>query len=279
MKSSALIAAAFAAAAFAGMASAETIQPSGAADLCLDVGRGDASLRRCAYTESQDFRLPGRGGDVIETRNGCLVAPGENSTLTTARCTGRADQIWYMERGGAIVNRQGLCMDVDGGKIRDGQRVIAYRCNGRGNQQWAIGGGGPGWGGGGRPGDGGGYGREVSLSPQHAPGMCMDVSGGRSQLIIFACHGKKNQRFNLPGRGSGELRVKDGCVTGSGRQQQLFVSRCDGSDAQQWSYSRGGELRNANGLCADVNGAERRNNTPVIAFRCTGKANQSWNVQ
>lgn len=263
--------------AFAGAAQAESISPASNTNLCLDMGN-KTDLQPCRGDRDQNFEFHRDG--TIRVEGGCLAVYSEYQPLVVTRC-GRGQEVnWSVDRNGTMVNGTGLCADVNKGKIRAGELVIAYRCNGQSNQRWSIG-----YGGGYDPGPSrppsrpGNY-TEGLLSPQNARGMCMDVRGGASDVIIYRCHGKSNQRFQLSDYGDrSEIRVQGNCLTAPrDTRQSLYVTRCNGSSNQLWTYANDGTLRSANGNCADVYNGDNREGTSVILFRCSGRSNQRFDI-
>jgi hypothetical protein len=281
----AAIAAAFGFFALAPAAHAEFLEAGHAPGLCLDFSSGQGAIYRCNGSDAQDIGLPQRGSGSLNVSGSCVVAGGQGQPLYLARCRNRDEQRWYYDSSGALVNKNGLCADVEGGRRREGTRVIAYACNNHSNQLWRItdgydggyppDGGYPG-GGSGYPGGGGDYDTAL-LSPMHAPGMCLDVDAGSNLMIIFNCHGRSNQRFSFTTYGETEIQVGRNCVTApSSAGRQLYVARCTGAYSQRWNFQSDGTVRSASGYCMDVDGASRQPSAQVQIFRCSGKTNQRW---
>jgi glucosylceramidase len=62
-----------------------------------------------------------------------------------------------------------------------------------------------------------------------------------------------------------------------GARVQLYS--CNGSAAQQWTYTSGRDLVNPQAnKCLDVTGNNSANATPLQLWTCTGAANQKWTV-
>lgn len=264
-------------------ARAESLEPGNARGMCLDASRGEAVIARCRGDRGQDFELPRRGSGSLRSEFGCLAAFGEGQPLVSTRCNRRNEQTWSFSRQGQLSNGLGLCADVEGGRRNEGTRVIGFRCNGKANQNWTATDGntaGPGYpGDGGYPGGGGGNYQQTMLSPQHARGMCLDNREREGDIVIFDCHGKRNQQFQFQYGARTELRVNGNCVTAPrSTNQQLTVNRCTGRPDQQWTIGRDGTIRNANGKCMDVYDARRDRGVAVITFNCKNAANQRWNL-
>lgn len=265
-------------AAFAPTASAETLEASHARGMCLDFASGRGVIARCTGDRPQDLGLPNRGADYIRVGKYCVAAGNEGSQLYATNCKNRAEQYWTYSQNGSLVNGTGLCADVEGGGRGNGTRVIAYRCGGKSNQRFAV------WQGGydpGYPGGGGdGYQVQVLLSPSHAPGMCVDRDKSNNQLILWGCHGKSNQVFSLSQGGRTEIRVSNGCLTASpNNRSPVYAATCNGRREQTWVVMNDRTIRNdASGLCMDVDGAGQWERTPIITFKCSGKANQRFNL-
>ncbi len=263
-------------AAFAPTASAESLEAGNARGMCLDFASGRGVISRCSGNNAQDLRIPDRGADFIRVGRYCVAAASEGAQLYATNCRNRSEQYWTFSQNGTLVNGSGLCADVEGGSRREGTPVIGYRCSGKSNQRFGIWQGGydPG------PGNGGGYQVQVLLSPSHAPGMCLDRDKSSNQIILFGCHGKSNQVFTLSQNGRSEIRVNNGCLAASANNRSpVYAATCNGRREQTWVYLNDRTIRNeASGLCLDVDGAGRRERTPVITFKCSGKANQRFNL-
>lgn len=115
----------------------------------------------------------------------------------------------------------GKCLDVEGGQIRAGARVIGYQCHAGANQQFE-------------------YFR--SNGEIRIGGLCVDISGGRGnqgdKLILWQCSGQANQRWSASGNA---IRGMNGlCLDlkgGSGHwlgNQEAIVWSCNGQSNQTW---------------------------------------------
>jgi hypothetical protein len=260
-------------------AKAETLEPGHARGMCLDVGGREAVIARCTGDEAQDFRLPRRGSGAIRSEYGCLAGFDEGEALVSVRCRNGQEQTWSFNGRGQLSNGYGLCADVERAGRREGTRVLAFTCNGRPNQFWTAtnAGGNDGY-----PGDNsypGNNNYQTSLlSPQHAPGQCLDNDERQGTIMIFPCHGKRNQQFQFAYGDQTELRVNGNCVTAPRDGQQLRVARCNGRSDQQWSFGGDGSIRSSSGRCMDVYQGRRDNGVAVITFNCKNAANQRWRL-
>jgi hypothetical protein len=75
---------------------------------------------------------------------------------------------------------------------------------------------------------------------------------------------------------AGKCLDDNGGGTGNGNKIQLWD--CNGTAAQQWSYS-GGAFVGPGGKCLDVTGGNSANATPVQLYACNGTSAQSWTVE
>ncbi len=266
-----------------GSARAEQVAVASAPNMCMDWSTGYGVLAACSGSAAQDMDLPyDRMGRMRVGQNCISLSAGEGGQLIATRCARRTEQSWHQDASGAIVNGTGLCIDAEGARTSAGTRLIAYGCNGHSNQLWiasdsypSVTPPPP------PPSRRGTDGGQVSaiLSPAHAPGMCLDVRGGGSDLIIFNCHSKKNQTFAFSPYGETEIQTGNTCLTApSAAGQSVFVSRCVGSYAQRWMFQNDGTIRSASGGCMDVSRASTQAGTPVIIFGCSANANQRWSV-
>lgn len=75
--------------------------------------------------------------------------------------------------------------------------------------------------------------------------------------------------------GYGAIQMNGRCLAGHSGGQPLTWENCNSDRSQRWSLS-GGRLRNEGGWCADVEGARSGANVRVLAYQCSGAANQQW---
>lgn len=113
-----------------------------------------------------------------------------------------------------------------------------------------------------------------------ANNLCLDVRGNGgigAPLIVYACHGRGNQRFAwTPG---GELRVDGLCVdiaNSDPRDGAAVVAwQCNGGRNQQWVADRGMIRSRIGGKCLTVWGPPRPE-APVAMAECRGQPGQYW---
>lgn len=113
-----------------------------------------ASAAGIGYLSSSGgYMLHGSGGAVLadwrgqapiafsgygQIRQGgqCLSGSAGGQQLRWDACrNGDKGQVWALN-GSKLNNELGWCADVEGGRQAAGTRVLAYQCNGGGNQQW-----------------------------------------------------------------------------------------------------------------------------------------------
>lgn len=269
------IAAVAAALCFAGSARAESIQPQANANLCLDFTNGSGQLADCNGSTGQEFDAS--DNDFLRVGKYCVASNGEGSPLIATKCRNRSAYIWTIGDDDTLENGEGLCADVQGGKIRRGQPVIGFRCTGRSNQRWAADDGGYD-----EPGnDDGGYypGRgstTSALSPNHARDLCLDFWHDGGAMIVHTCQGSTNQTFSYSYGGATRIEVEGVCLAAPGEGQQIYVQNCNNSRAQRWSFMRDGSIQSDSGLCFDVQGSRRKAGTFVVLVQCKGLPNQQW---
>ena len=79
-------------------------------------------------------------GQQIQTASGlCLDVKGgggRGTQLIVWPCNGQSNQAWDWFDDGTIRSKNGMCMDVAGGKAVQGANVIIWPCHGRANQKW-----------------------------------------------------------------------------------------------------------------------------------------------
>lgn len=110
--------------------------------LCL-AGNG-GSLTSCNPAANRFTRqyISGRNAYVIRSSDGgCLDGyQGKGKPVETPGCDGTKDQDWWVNAYGQIQNQANrLCVDVEGGKMSQGARVIMWDCHGGANQKFLFG--------------------------------------------------------------------------------------------------------------------------------------------
>jgi galactose oxidase len=130
-------------------------------------------------------------------------------------------------------------------------------------------------------------------------GLCLDVARQSQEkganLIVYGCHGKDNQKFEL--RSSGSNRNADWfsaesvdsglCLdikgNSSARGTQLIQWTCKNSDNQRFDFRPGsrrntGEIRvKHSNLCLDA--GSDKSEAKVTQASCTGSARQQWTIR
>ena len=116
---------------------------------------------------------------LIRTAQGeCLDIHGDDHrSLIRYRCHGQANQLFRWDGRSGTIRQNARCLDVAGGETRDGSRVILFACNGKDNQRWYA---------------------DGNRIRSAASGKCLDASS--SYLVIRACNGSREQRFDVGGR-------------------------------------------------------------------------------
>lgn len=101
---------------------------------CLQ-GGGAVTVQHCnAANGAQHFAFTGYG--PIKQGNSCLTSVGEGRALTMQACGNNPNQRWAF-KGRQLNNEGGWCADVKGQGRHAGAEVIAWKCHGQSNQQWA----------------------------------------------------------------------------------------------------------------------------------------------
>jgi hypothetical protein len=115
----------------------------------------------------------------------------------------------------------GRCIDVPGGKARDGTQLQIRDCTGAARQRWTF----------------------RSDGSVRSLGMCMDVAWGSDEdgavIQLARCHGGSAQHFTLDAEGDLVNAGSDKCVdvtdleTANGTPLQQWT--CAGTSNQRWS--------------------------------------------
>jgi len=114
----------------------------------------------------------------------------------------------------------------------------------------------------------------------------MDVDqasqAGGTPVIIYACHGGANQKWDIPASGTtGTIKVYGSmCLDAAGGQgndsDQIIIWACHGGLNQQWTFTTAGELKGGAGKCIEVGGTGIANGDNLFLEPCNGSAPQKW---
>lgn len=209
------------------------------------------------------------GGTGTLTIHGkCLdishAGTANGSKLDLWNCTGGANQRWFLDGFGVLVNPvSGRCLDDPGGSTRNGTQVDIWTCIGSINETWTL-----------------------SASPVQSgvPGKCMDDTGNSAangnMIEISTCSGGASQKWVLAADGT--LRINGKCLDVAGQSlldgALIQLSACtSGQPSQQWLVGPNGELINANsGRCLDDPGGSAVNGTQLDQQDCYGNVSEVW---
>jgi beta-glucanase (GH16 family) len=138
-----------------------------------------------------------------------------------------------------------------------------------------------------------------TLTPQHATGKRMDLSGAQvfngNKVQIWTANGTGAQSWNFSNAGvvpSGNYNIAtslgayclDVAAAGTANGTKVQLYQCNGTNAQSWrAVPVGGnvyELRPANApnSCLDVTGVSTTDGTQLQIWQCGGGANQRWSI-
>ena len=258
----------------------QTFQSQGAPGMCLSLEVGAVAIRPCDDGATQGFVLAQstRGdGERLIVGNLELVMGAPNQMLTS-KFLGPNDQSTAFTLGSdGSISSGGLCVDVKGGGKRAGTPVVAFQCNGQANQRWtqvessrSLG----------QHRASAGRKSQGKLSANHAPGMCIAPNEAR-QLVVKPCADAPTFALVAGGLVTSIIQVDDNtCLTPPGAAgRPVTLTPCGGDEVSaRWGLSTSGLLRSADGLCADVKGGGQAAGTPVVAFDCSGNANQRFTL-
>jgi hypothetical protein len=219
------------------------------------------------------FGNPGKCLDIVSggTSNGSRVQIWD--------CNGSGGQEWVPAANGALLNPQsGRCLDDPGLSTTDGTQLVIWDCNGGDNQRWTL-----------------------SDQPVGVLKTVRMSNGGVVQLIaskdkpdngtpvLAVSTGDTNlapywSKEEWTFRSDGTIGVFGKCldVTGSGTANGTKVQLydCNGSGAQQWTYTTNHSLRNPNsGRCLDDPNSVANpisSGTQVQIWDCNGTGAQHW---
>jgi hypothetical protein len=114
------------------------------------------------------------------------------------------------------------------------------------------------------------------IASQFRANMCLTVAQN-FEIRIWPCRGTPNQRFGFRQGTYGQIGVLGNCLStnAGGSETPLIMSPCNNNVAQRWAFGPRQRLANEQGWCADIE-REGGEGSRVIAYRCTGRANQAW---
>lgn len=240
---------------------------------CLSLWQG-AHMAECGSQKLQEIelvRIEGSSWNLIV--NGSCIAPPRvtSEPVRMAQCNSQMYQRWYFNSHGQIKNQNGECLHVWSGGGASRPKVTTNRCTGQRNQNWAKyqvmdRGGAP------------DITRNQMVTPKHAPGKCIDLAHQRD-VIIWDCHGRKNQLVSFEWRSQTQIRIEGKCLTAIDRGPvgKVEAQECRrGATSQIWDVNRNGEIRSSSRRCLDVERGSLRNGTNLVTFRCNGQNNQRF---
>jgi hypothetical protein len=186
------------------------------------------------------------------------------SKLDLWTCTGGANQRWFLDGFGVLVNpASGRCLDDPGNSTKNGTQVDISACTGASNQSWTL---------------------PASPVQSGVPGKCMDDTGNSAangnMIEISTCSGGASQKWVLAADGT--LRINGKCLDVAGQSlldgALIQLSACTSNQpSQQWLVGPNGELINANsGRCLDDPGASTVNGTQLDQQDCYGNVSEVW---
>lgn len=161
--------------------------------------------------------------------------------------------------GPVHLNLGGKCLDDNGNKSSDGNKVDIWTCNGTAAQKWT----------------------HYSDDTIRINGKCLDDTGS-SGVIIKTCDGSTSQQWNV-GTDS-ELVAQDdsGCLVDAGfsttNGDQVEIDHNCGQIGTwtQWTLPAETVHSAIAGRCLDDYQGKTAGGTPVDAYSCNGNANQNW---
>ncbi|MDR7277324.1 ricin-type beta-trefoil lectin domain protein [Catenuloplanes atrovinosus] len=157
-------------------------------------------------------------GEISGVATATTAATG-TATVTAAAGADTASTtfLWTVaDRTGPVRDGTGQCADNWDGRADDGNHIQSQNCTGIRQQHAAI------------TGETWTYG-----------GKCVSLDDDRvtdgTTVVLWTCDGRTTQRWQIDDA-TGTIRngASNTCLTGHGFQQDLTISRCDGSADQQW---------------------------------------------
>ncbi|WP_327251045.1 ricin-type beta-trefoil lectin domain protein [Streptomyces sp. NBC_01244] len=113
--------------------------------------------------------------------------------------------------------------------------------------------------------------------------LCLDAYNGATsgaKVALWDCTGNTNQQWKRQSNGLISSLANSGlCV--SGDSAGLKLATCNTADAKQkWTYNRAGQLKQADGTCADIAGGVLDNKAAAVTtYNCADhQPNQTWSA-
>lgn len=165
--------------------------------------------------------------------------------------------------GDGVVEHNGKCLAVSGGRIANGTLVELWTCNGTGSQQWFL----------------TGSGGEL-YNPQS--GKCLDDPSSSKtngkQLDISTCTGGDNQAWAVPASPV-QSGISGKCIAdqngSSVNGSAIWLWSCGGQSSQNWTLGFDETLRVA-GKCLSVGARGTTNGAQTPLWTCQGTVDQYW---
>jgi hypothetical protein len=243
--------------------------------------------QRWSFVDAKAANQPG----LLNVRND---AYGKGSCLTSGNKKGRkyvtrkcvndnpAQQFTVLKKGLLKNKLSGMCLNINGGRNKNGELVIDWPCEDVVNEKWY-------------------YedpavnlitpnpGAHLALYVYPNKPICLDMSRRSRHVMIWSCHGEANQKWSVHGdlgQPAGGQIWNDAygsgsCLTSGNKQGRQYVTRkcVNGNKAQQFEMIGKGRIRNKqSGMCLNVNGARHNNGAKIIDWPCRGVANDMWHV-
>lgn len=141
---------------------------------------------------------------------------GRNPDTRISKTDHRPNENEYSE----IKHIKGRCLDIAGGKNRNGTNIQIYACNGSKSQKWKL---------------------TKKMEFRNIMGLCLDVKGGvnadGTNIQLYKCNGSKSQQWRYLTKKRIQ-NVMGGCldiVNGNNvNKTNVQLYRCKNTTAQQW---------------------------------------------
>lgn len=126
--------------------------------------------------------------------------------------------------GGAITGKGGACLDNNGGRLQNHNRITLWKCNGGKAQMWVVE-------------------KDGSIQTQ---GWCLDIPGASTAskvyVQLYKCNGTKAQKWTLGNNGAivnpNSGLCLDARYGGTADGTRIWMWPCNGTAAQKWAPSK-----------------------------------------
>ena len=229
--------------------------------LDLDIASSNVQAWDCNGASNQSWTYD-RSTGVIRSlaSDKCLDASGYYGNAYLFPCHGGQNQRWDLLPSGQIRDRaHGQCLDLYAFNNTNGANVMMWQCNDASNQRWSSV-------------------SELGVLASGYSYKCLDVDAASLHVQASECHGGINQTWRYD-HATAQIRSADfagKCLYAPVDNQQIRMSACDDTTAQQWDFASLAIHNRGRNQCLDLFDFNTGNGAPVVPWVCNSHPNQRW---